>query len=160
MSQEQIKALIKSVLEAMGSKYASNDAINLIFWTGYVESRYEYIRQLGWGPAMSFWQVEPNTAVDNIKSYLKFRKSLKKKCAEVTLTDPKIWDSDDTSLWSWALEHNMAVAIIMARLKYWRSPKPMAKNIDEASVMWKEVYNSSEGAGTIDKFKELVHRMD
>tara|TARA_R100001082_G_scaffold96378_2_gene63915 strand:+ start:489 stop:971 length:483 start_codon:yes stop_codon:yes gene_type:complete len=160
MSKEQIKDLIKTTLESLGSKYASNDAINLVFWTGCVESRYEYIKQLGWGPARSFWQVEPNTAVDNIKSYLKFRKSLKKKCAEITLTDPKIWDSDDTSLWSWVLEHNMAASVIHCRLKYWRSPKRMPDNIDDAAKMWKEVYNSSEGAGTINKFKKLVHHMD
>jgi len=156
MNHKQAKELIKSVLQHMGSKYASKDAINLIFWTGYVESRYEYIRQLNWGPAASFWQVEPNTAIDNIKSYLKFRKSLKKKCSEVTLTDPKIWNSDDTSMWSWVLEHNMAAAIIMARLKYWRSPKPMPSNINDAAVMWKSVYNSSKGAGSVDKFIRLI----
>ena len=144
----------------MGTKYASSDAINLIFWTGYVESRYEYIRQLNWGPAASFWQVEPATAVDNIKSYLSFRSSLKNKCAVISVTDPTIWDSDDTSVWAWVLEHNMATAIIMARLKYWRSPKPMPSTIEDAAKIWKSVYNSSKGAGTVNKFIRLISDID
>lgn len=156
MNHKQVKELIQSVLDLLGSKYASNDAVNLMFWTGYVESRYEYIRQLGQGPAMSFWQIEPDTAVDNIKSYLKYRKTLKKKCADITFTDPRLWDSEDTSVWSWILEHNMAAGIIHSRLKYWRSPKPMPGNIQDAAKIWKDVYNSSKGAGSIDKFIRLI----
>ncbi len=156
MNHKQVKELIQSVLDLLGSKYASNDAVNLMFWTGYVESRYEYIRQLGQGPAMSFWQIEPDTAVDNIKSYLKYRKPLKKKCADITLTDPKLWDSEDTSVWSWILEHNMAAGVIHSRLKYWRSPKPMPGNIQDAAKIWKSVYNSSKGAGSVDKFIRLI----
>ncbi len=56
ISETQIRSLIKSTLEVLGDKYASEDAVQLCYEVGLVESRYKYIRQLGDGPAKSFWQ--------------------------------------------------------------------------------------------------------
>jgi len=89
VSISQMKSLVEEVCEAMGEKFASEDAVNLVLATGIVESRYEYIRQMGDGPARSFWQVEAATAVDNLAHYLKHRPSLMKKCAEASLVDLK-----------------------------------------------------------------------
>ena len=54
----------------------------------------------------------------------------------------------------------MAVAIVMARLKYWRSPQPLPKNIDEAGSIWKVVYNTSKGKGSVAKFKSLISNIN
>ena len=156
MNHDQVKFLISNTLKRLGSKYAHKNAVKLLFWTGYVESRYEYIQQLNNGPAKSFWQFESKSAVSCVKNYLKFRRTVRERCAYVTMTDPKLWESEDEALWSWVLEHNMAVAIIMARLKYWRSPQPLPTNIDEAGSFWKTTYNSSKGKGTVAKFKSLI----
>ncbi|HEB27516.1 MAG TPA: hypothetical protein ENI05_07040, partial [Porticoccus sp.] len=59
-----MQRLIGSVLAGLGDKYASPDAVMLVLRTGAVESEYFYQRQLGEGPARSFWQVEPPTAKD------------------------------------------------------------------------------------------------
>ena len=75
-----MKSLIKRTCSDMGSKFASDDAVNLVLATGIVESRYEYIRQMGKGPARSFWQVEAATCVDNLAHYLKHRPELMQKC--------------------------------------------------------------------------------
>ena len=80
-----MRSLIADVCSKMGEKYASEDAVNLVLATGIVESRYEYVRQMGDGPARSFWQVEPATAVDNLMHYLKHRNWLIKRCAETGL---------------------------------------------------------------------------
>lgn len=50
----------------------------LMIFTGYVESDYKHLKQLGNGPARGYWQVEPQTAIDiilNARSLLgpKFR---------------------------------------------------------------------------------------
>ena len=66
ISLNQIRALIKHTCSAMGEKFASDDAVELVLVTGIVESGYKYLRQLGDGPARSFWQVEPATCVDNL----------------------------------------------------------------------------------------------
>ena len=85
----QMKNLVADTCSKLGDKYASEDAVNLVLATGIVESRYEYIKQMGNGPARSFWQVEPKTAIDNLQHYLKHRPSLMQKCAEATLVDIK-----------------------------------------------------------------------
>ena len=86
-----MKSLIERTCSKMGSKFASDDAVNLVLATGIVESRYEYIKQMGDGPARSFWQVEAATAVDNLAHYLKHRPKLMKRCAEASLVDIKHW---------------------------------------------------------------------
>lgn len=158
MNQSQIKTLIKDTLNGMGSKFANPKAIDLVYQTGFVESRYEYIKQLGTGPARSFWQVEPGMtgALDNVASYLKFRPKLAAKCAKVTLTDVDHWINGTEEIWDKILMVNIASGIVHCRLKYWRSPLPLPKDIDQAAKMWKVVYNTSKGAGTIDKFKDMV----
>ena len=70
VSISQMRSLVQDTCLDMGEKYASKDAIELVLATGIVESRYEYIRQMGDGPARSFWQVEPASAVDNCQHYL------------------------------------------------------------------------------------------
>lgn len=40
---------------------------DLLVYTGEVESKYETRRQVK-GPALSYWQVEPDTAMDNLKN--------------------------------------------------------------------------------------------
>ena len=84
----------------MGEKFASEDAITLIHETGVVESGYKYLRQLGDGPAKSFWQIEPLSAVDNLQHYLKHRKSLMLRCAMVSMIDLKHWQNNDERLWA------------------------------------------------------------
>ena len=70
ISIKQIRSLIERTCSAMGKKFASDDAIDLVLVTGIVESRYKYLRQLGNGPACSFWQVEPATCVDILYTIL------------------------------------------------------------------------------------------
>ena len=81
ISISQMRKLVADTCLKLGNKYASNSAVDLVLATGIVESRYEYIRQMGDGPARSFWQVEPSSAVDNLIHYLKHRPKLMAKCA-------------------------------------------------------------------------------
>ena len=83
----------------MGDKFASDSAVTLITETGLVESRYVYLRQLGDGPARSFWQIEPATCIDNLQHYLKHRKSLMAKCAEASMVDLKHWQNYDEKIY-------------------------------------------------------------
>ena len=79
----QIRNYVKTTLGKLGSKYASDDAIELVLTTGIVESGYRYIRQIS-GPARGFYQVEPASAYDNVVSYLSYRKKLAKKCSDIS----------------------------------------------------------------------------
>ena len=80
----QMLTVIKDTLTKMGSKYASQDAQMLVFRTGLVESKYKYIMQKGGNNiARGFWQCEPWVAVSLCNDYLKYRKELLKRVAEI-----------------------------------------------------------------------------
>jgi|TARA_R110002096_G_scaffold129868_2_gene278906 hypothetical protein len=154
----QIESLIGDVCLGMGEKFASKDSIKLVLVTGIVESRYEYIKQMGDGPARSFWQVEAETAVDNLANYLIHRSKLMKKCAKVSLVDVKYWQNFDKKVWEEILEKNIAAGIIHCRLKYWRVPKPMPSGAEGQAEYWKEYYNTEGGSGNPEHFIEAYRK--
>jgi hypothetical protein len=158
ISISQMKSLIEKTCLRLGDKYASPEAVNLVLATGIVESRYEYIKQMGDGPARSFWQVEPATAVDTLAHFLVHRGSLMQKCAEATLVDLKYWQTYDENVWAEILEKNIAAGIVHARLKYWRVPKKMPSSLEGQADYWKKYYNSESGAGSPEHFIELVKK--
>ena len=153
-----MRSLISDTCEKMGAKFASESAIDLVLATGIVESRYEYIRQMGEGPARSFWQVEPATCVDNLAHYLKHRPELMRKCAEASMVDLKHWQNYDEKVWADILEKNIAAGIIHCRLKYWRVPKKMPNSIEGQADYWKKYYNSELGKGDPEHFVEVVKK--
>lgn len=156
ISIKQIEGLIKKTLTGMGKKFASDDAVELVMGTGLVESRYKYIRQLGDGPARSFWQVEPATAVDNCQHYLTHRPGLMRMCAESSMVDIKHWQTYSVITWADILETNMSAGIIHCRLKYWRVPKRMPNTTEGMANYWKEFYNTHQGAGHVEDYIDTV----
>ena len=153
-----MRSLIASTCSKLGDKYASKEAVDLVLATGIVESRYEYIRQMGDGPARSFWQVEPASAVDNLAHYLVHRSRLMQKCAEASLVDVKHWQNYDERVWADILEKNIASGIIHCRLKYWRVPKRMPNTLEGQADYWKKYYNTEGGKGDPEHFIESVKK--
>ena len=153
----QMMTVIKDALEKMGSKYCSHDAIMLVYRTGLVESKYEYLMQKGGSNiARGFFQCEPWVAVSLCNDYLKYRKELLKKVASVCHLDWSYFTSPDEDVWREVLTTNIIAQIVVCRLHYWRVPKKMPKTLDDQADYWKQWYNTSKGAGTVDHFKDLV----
>jgi len=153
----QMLTVIKETLEEMGSKYASHDAMMLVYRTGIVESKYKYVMQQGGNNiARGFWQCEPWVAVSLCKDYLQYRKELLKKVAGICHLDWSYFTNPDEEKWQDVLTTNLKAGIVCCRLHYWRVPKPMPKSLDDQAVYWKAFYNSHKGAGTTKHFKELV----
>lgn len=125
----------------------SEEAEELVFNTGLVESGYKHIAQLGDGPACSFWQVEPFTAHDLRRNYLQ-----KPQMDAINLR--LIWMEVITQDVEWNLMNNMAYAVAMCRLVYRRSPMalPGVDDIQGQARIWKTAYNTSLGKGTEDYF--------
>ena len=159
VSVDQIRNLIYHTCWEMGDNFGSDEAVQLILETGVIESNYKFIRQLGDGPARSFWQIEPATAIDNCQLYLIHRKHYLYKCAEVSMVDIKHWQNYSELLWSEILESNLSAAIIHCRLKYWRVPKRMPNTLEGRAKYWKKYYNSEQGAGTEEKYMETIKGM-
>jgi hypothetical protein len=151
----QVRDHVKTILGKMGSKFASDDAVELVLTTGIVESGYRYIRQIR-GPARGFYQIEPTTSHDNVVSYLKYRKHLIPRCAEATCTPIDIWEDSSVDKWDEVLETNIAAGIIHCRLKYWRSPGPIPTTTEGKAGYWKKNYNTDLGAGSVRHYIDAV----
>jgi hypothetical protein len=125
----------------------SPEAARLILLTGYVESRYEYVAQVN-GPARSFWQVEPTTALDHYENYIRHREPLRSQIDCFLTEDSTIRNE---------LTMNMAFAVIMARLVYRRRPTPIPAidDLKGQAHIWKKDYNTHLGAGSEEKFMEM-----
>ena len=153
----QMLSVVKDTLEKMGAKYAGQNAMLLVYRTGLVESKYQYIMQKGGSNiARGFWQCEPWVAVSLCNDYLKYRLSLMKKVADICYLDWKYFTNPKEEDWRQILTTNLTAGIVACRLHYWRVPKPMPKTLDEQAEYWKRWYNTTKGAGTEEHFKELV----
>jgi hypothetical protein len=147
---KQIESLVSSVL--FDIDMASSDAIALLMGTAAAESGFRHLRQIG-GIARSWWQVEPETASDNLWSYLRFRPQIWQKVVHTCVIPSDIKNDYTLDLITRLLEVNIAFAICMARIKYWRVPEPLPHyaDIESQSKYWLEHYNAG-GKGTIEHY--------
>ena len=72
--KEDIKSIIDWTLKKIDMY--SKDASALVYATGMAESKYKYLSQMGDGPAIGFFQLEPATMKDIMKNYVAYRKSI------------------------------------------------------------------------------------
>jgi len=152
----QIKNLIKDVCVQLGEKYAKAEALDIVYATGLVESKYEYIEQIGAGPARSFWQVEPETAVDNCKNFISVRPELMQRAADILGIDPYHFIDPQPDNWDWILRTNIAAGVLHCRIKYWRVPEAIEPSPEGLAKYWKQHYNTVEGAGSVEHFLLLT----
>jgi hypothetical protein len=134
----------------------SEEAEELVFLTGLTESKYHYIRQLKNGPAMSVFQVEPSSGVDICLNYLRYRKTLLANIASSVYVDKEYLLNPSEERMRNMLWMNQGLAIVMCRLTYRRSPLPLPKvgDLDGMAKIWKKVYNTHLGKGTVQHFKK------
>ena len=157
VDSKQMRSVINQVLQKMGDKYSSSDAIELVFNTGLVESKYVYLMQKGGtNIARGFFQCEPWVAVDICENYLKYRDKLLKSVANACSLDWSYFTSPKEDDWRFILTTNIAAQIAICRLHYRRVPKRLPRTLEDQSVYWKSFYNTAKGAGTPEKFMEIV----
>ncbi len=123
----------------------SHSAENLLIGTIYQESRGgHYLHQLGNGPALGMYQIEPSTHNDTWVNYIYYRESLEHKLIELMTDEDK--DSQ--------LITNLSYATAIARVIYYRKPGglPDANDIKALGEYWKKHYNTYQGKGTVEEF--------
>lgn len=131
----------------------SKAAENLVMGTAAQESNLKYIHQLGNGPAVGLFQMEPATYKDIWANYLEYRLELTDKIlsaieSEVTpVSGRMVWD--------------LRLSAIMCRVHYMRVPKPLPDENDvwEMARYWKTFYNSELGKGTVEEFVRNYQRV-
>jgi len=129
-------------LAEWNSKLNSRAAVELLTGTLLQESDGCYLHQIS-GPALGLYQMEPNTHDDIWKNYINFHPELR----EIMSTLVTKFESNE-------LIGNLNYATAMARIHYWRAPKPLptAGDLQGHALYWKNFYNTSLGKGTSEEF--------
>ncbi len=145
MTLSEIKwGLIAPTLKEIG--LYSDTALNLVTGTGLVESRYRVTVQIGGGPALGWFQMEPATHDDIWRNYLKYR-------SELASNVRSLLPSNQAQIPSATLlQTHPAYAAAMCRIKYLRSPAPLPiyQTAFNLCQYWKNIYNTSKGKGQVD----------
>lgn len=139
---------------------SSKSANDLLLGTAILESNVEHTRQIGGGPALSLFQIEPDTLSDVYKSYLNYRKPLKDKVDGLLYGQPTYKNRLRN------LEVNPFYACAIARICYLRVPKSLPNEnlglegyIMSLAYYWKKYYNTPLGAGTIKKAEKIFGKI-
>jgi len=148
MDKDQLSDLITRTLKGIGK--FSPDALNLLMGISAQESHmYKYIKQLGNGPALGGFQMEPATFNDIVQNYLvnknKLSQLIKTECGVV------LFDARD-------LEFNMKLAICFARCHFLRLPDSLPNTIEGMAKLYKASYNTKYGKATEKEFIENYNK--
>lgn len=134
--REEIVPLIKNVLLYMDAY--SEPALRLMLGTAASESSLLHRTQLGGGPALGVWQMEPTTAVDMVRYLIEHRRGLYLKIFG-------LWKPDKLDLME-QIKDNDELACALARVKYLTVPAPIPTTLAEQAAYWKKHYNTYLGA--------------
>lgn len=124
----------------------SEAAVELLLGTAIQESNVQYLQQIGGGPALGLFQMEPATYEDIWENFLQYRPELAKKLLAMTKY-PSQPNEVVGNLW---------YAAAMCRVHYFRVPDalPEAGDIEGMAEYWKEHYNTHLGAGDEEEYIE------
>jgi hypothetical protein len=155
LAKDVRKYIIVPTLQITGLH--SDSAEILIYGTGYVETGYDYLVQMG-NPkngGIGFWQDEPSDFND-IVTWLKngFNKTMMDRVLSACYYT--IMPSDPM-----ALASNLKLAVMFCRLHYYRVKQALPEPTDAAGMAQyhKKWYNSSLGAADVDKNTEIFQKI-
>ena len=140
--KKSIKKIIDWTLNNIGMY--SEEAADLIYRTGMAETGYRHLEQIK-GPAIGFFQVEPDTLFDIMDNYVNYRPEIK-----TSLYALGYEDSDATS----RVMGSIILQVAFCRLSYRRDKHAIPKDIKGQAAYWKRVYNTELGKGTVKHFLE------
>ncbi len=135
---------IRPALNILGK--GGRAAEQLVLGTAIQESLLIHRQQLGNGPALGLFQMEPETLNDCWDNFLKFRGDL---AAKVKLT---LGPGEEATPATMKVNDRYAAA--MCRVKYVRAPAALPGQDDITAIAnyWKQHYNTPLGAGKPEEF--------
>lgn len=145
--------IIRPTLEQLG--FWSEAAENLLMGTAAQESRMgTYLKQLGLGPALGIFQMEPATYADHWIHFIRFKPSLAAALCRIAGVREGLHPPAELMI------GNLNFAAAMARVHYLRRPEalPPATDVDKLGRYWKAHYNTHLGRGTVEEFVENYER--
>lgn len=145
--------IVRPTLDYLG--LGGEAAVNLLTGTALAESDTTYLRQIGGGPALGLWQMEPATHDDCWTNFLRFpaQSRLATKLESMLASDLTRQQQ---------LITNLRYACAMARVRFYRvrDPLPAVDDPVGMSQYHKAYYNTPLGAasalGNIPDFKAAI----
>jgi len=143
-----LEFVIRPALQRLG--LWSEEAEQLVVGTGIQESGLRHLRQIGGGPGLGIWQMEPKTHADIWDNFLRFRTKL-----GLNVLGPYSKPSHARLVW------DLAYGCSMCRIHYLRCPEPLppSGDIEAQANFWKLHYNTPSGAGTPEQYIENWRRV-
>jgi hypothetical protein len=148
----QFRDLVVRVTTAQ--ELCSEVSTNLILGTCAKESAFGiYLKQMGEGPALGIFQIEPKTEQDIWNNYLFYGRANKRK-AIYQISGVRSYNNNG------ALEWNIAYGICMCRLHYRRiaEPFPALDDIEALGWYWDTHYNRNPLKGTVAQFVKAYEK--
>ena len=145
---------LQAMTRVYGEKVYSPAAVNLLLGTAFQESvigHETYLKQIGGGPALGIYQIEPATHDDIYENYLRHRQDR----ADFTVGFLSLADTDTQQTIHEALIHNLRYSTVIARTKYWRRRFDWPEdptNIQALGVIWNDHYNANPEHGFPEDF--------
>jgi len=146
--------IIIPTLEHLGLH--SESATNLLLGTALVESDGGYYIKQIVGPALSLYQIEPNTHNDQWDNHLAYFKNRKLRNKVLDLVAP--WGFKNINKSGIVnLRGNLFYSTAICRIIYLRVPYELPDPQDEQGMgeYWKQHFNTAGGKGDIEKFINL-----
>lgn len=157
------KLVIEPTLTYMASKtdrpwLASKNAQALMLGIATQESALRYTRQLGNGPARSYFQCEPATAKDVLHRYTRVGSPYR------DMVNSFVHDGimENAGNFNFALQFDQSFACMIARLKLADADPalPPWHQVAELARYWKLYFNTIKGKGQPHEFQEAFARHD
>lgn len=139
-----VKAMwVQPALAALPATLNSLSAQQGVLGIGNAESAgYRYMKQIGQGPALGFWQMEPATHDDAWANFIRFRPTLQNALLGVL---------GGRAVSAQRLVDTPLYAACLCRVQLYRAPAslPPANNAAAWASFWKTHYNTKKGAGVV-----------
>lgn len=143
--RQLLELVIRPTLAAIG--LGGHGSEMLVLGTAATESMgFRYVKQLGRGPALGLWQMEPATYLSLWRDLLDQRPGLKHAVLGVgSYLNPPA---------PARLISDLALGAAMCRVRYLWDPHPIPRGDDVRALAetWKRGYNTAAGKGTVEKF--------
>lgn len=149
MNKDELRQLI--IVTLKGINLHSDNAVELLMGTCAQESQLgKYNRQIGGGPALGIFQMEPATFTDIHMNYLRFKPDLLRDVMKVS--EVKSLNPND-------LVDNKTLSVCMARVHYIRVKESIPVDLAGWAKYWKKYYNTYLGKGKEEEFISNYKRL-
>ena len=135
--------VVRPVLSVIG--FNGKAAERLLLGTALTESGLVFMKQVGSGPALGVYQMEPKTHDDIWVNFLNYKADLSAEVKQFVF--PGMDDCEQ-------LAGNLYYATAMCRVHYLRKPAalPDEDDLPAMGAYWKQYYNTPLGKGTVADF--------